>query len=62
MQCIGRTFVRLSLENRLRLDRFRRHQSLTRDRVVNEIVANYLNRIFTETRLDHVLRRRRRAA
>jgi predicted DNA-binding protein len=62
MQCIGRTFVRLSAENRLRLDRFRRHQSLTRDRIVNDIVADYLNRLYTELRLDHVLRRRRRAA
>ena len=62
MHCIGRTFVRLSAENRLRLDRIRRHQSFSRDRLVNDIVADYFDRIYAEARLDQVLRRRRRAA
>jgi hypothetical protein len=62
MRCIGRTFVRLSAENRLRLDRFRRHQSFSRDRLVNDIVADYFDRIYAEVRRDHVLQRRRRAA
>lgn len=62
MQCIGRTFVRLSAENRLRLDRFRRHHSFTRDRIVNEIVAEYFDGIYAELRLSHALRRRRRTA
>jgi len=62
MHCIGRTFVRLSPENRLRLDRFRRHQSFSRDRLVNDIVADYFDRVYAEVRRDHVLRRRRRAA
>jgi hypothetical protein len=62
MHRIGRTFVRLSAENRLRLDRIRRHQSFSRDRLVNNIVTDYFDRIYAEVRLDHVLRRRRRAA
>jgi hypothetical protein len=62
MHCIGRTFVRLSAENRLRLDRIRRHQSFSRDRLVNDIVADYFDRLYAEARRDHVLRRRRRAA
>jgi hypothetical protein len=62
MHCIGRTFVRLSEENRLRLDRVRRHQSFSRDRLVNDIVADYFDRIYAEVRRDHVLHRRRRVA
>ena len=62
MQRIGRTFVRLSAENRLRLDRFRRHQSFSRDRLLNDIVADYFDRIYAELRLDSSLHRRRRAA
>jgi hypothetical protein len=62
MHCIGRTLVRLSAENRLRLDRFRRHQSFSRDRLVNDIVADYFDRIYADVRREHVLHRRRRAA
>lgn len=59
MHRIGRTLVRLSAENRLRLDRLRRHQALTRDRVVNEIVRDFLNTVSPEAQ---ILSRRRRAA
>ncbi|GEM_PF-6562324 len=59
MHCIGRTLVRLSAENRFRLDRFRNHHSITRDRIVNDIVADYLDSVYGELRLDHVLMRRR---
>jgi len=62
MHCPGRTFVRLSAENRSRLDRSRRHRAVSRDRLVNEIIADYFDRIYAEVRLQHVLRRRRRAA
>jgi hypothetical protein len=59
MQRIGRTLVRLSAENRLRLDRFRRHQALSRDRIVNDLIRDFLNSIrFTTS--GHF--RRRRAA
>lgn len=58
MQRIGRTFVRLSAENRLRLDRSRRHQSFSRDRLVNDIVADYFDRIYADLRLDYPHRRR----
>jgi len=61
MHRIGRTFVRLSPENRLRLDRLRRHHGCSRDRLVNEIVAEYLDRLYAEMRSDHTLRRRRAA-
>ncbi len=59
MHRIGRTFVRLSTENRSRLDRFRRHQALSRDRLVNAILRDYLDTrsCSAEPRL-----RRRRAA
>lgn len=43
MHRIGRTLVRLSAENRLRLDRLRRHQAVSRDRIVNDIVREFLN-------------------
>lgn len=59
MHRIGRTLVRLSAENRLRLDRFRRHQALTRDRIVNEIIRDFLNTVPPEVQS---LSRRRRAA
>ena len=59
MHRIGRTLVRLSAENRLRLDRFRRHQALTRDRIVNEIIRDFLNTAHAEV---PSLPRRRRAA
>lgn len=62
MQRIGRTCVRLSAENRLRLDRFRRHQSFSRDRLLNDIIADYFDRIYAELRHDSSLHRRRRAA
>lgn len=62
MQRIGRTFIRLSTENRLRIDRFRRHHSCPRDRLVNDIVAEYFDRLYAEICLEHSIRRRRRAA
>jgi hypothetical protein len=62
MHCTGRTFVRLSAENRSRLDRSRRHRAISRDRLVNESIADYLDSIYTESRLQLVMRRRRRAA
>lgn len=60
MHCIGRTFVRLSAENRLRLDRFRRHHSLTRERVVNDIIRDFFNALHSPAREQRT--RRRRAA
>lgn len=59
MHRITRTLVRLSTENRLRLDRFRRHHALTRDRVVNDIVRDFLNTYRSEV---HRRSGRRRAA
>lgn len=59
MHRIGRTLVRLSAENVLRLDRFRRHRALTRDRIVNEIIRDFLNTVLPGARS---LSRRRRAA
>ena len=61
MQRIGRTFVRLSSENRLRLDRSRRHQSFSRDRLVNDILSDYFDRLNANLRL-YCAHRRRRAA
>ncbi len=61
MHRIGRTFVRLSSENRLRLDRLRRHHDYSRDRLVNEIVADYLDRIYTDILSEHALHHRRAA-
>jgi hypothetical protein len=61
MQRIGRTFVRLSAENRLRLDRSRRHQSFSRDRLVNDILADYFDRLYADFGLDYAQRRRRAA-
>jgi hypothetical protein len=61
MHRLGRTFVRLSAENRLRIDRLRRHDALSRDRVVNTIVADYFDQIYHETRRERILRRRRAA-
>ena len=43
MHRIGRTVVRLSAENRLRLDRLRRHRAVSRDRIVNDIIREFLN-------------------
>lgn len=59
MYRIGRTLVRLSTENRLRLDRFRRHHALSRDRIVNDIVRDFLNTYRSEV---HRRPGRRRAA
>ncbi len=41
MHRIGRTFVRLSSDNRRQLDRLRRHSSVSRDRLVNTIVRDF---------------------
>lgn len=60
MHCIGRTFVRLSAENRLHLDRFRRHHSLTREHVVNDILRDFFNNLRSPAREPRS--RRRRAA
>lgn len=60
MHHLGRTLVRLSPDNRLRVDRFRRHHDYSRDRLVNEIVREFFDR-------DHIpvaeprLRKRRAA-
>ncbi len=56
----GRTFVRLTPDNRIHLDRLRRHEDCSRDKLVNRIVADYLDSICNEYRLFH--RRRRKAA
>lgn len=47
MHRIGRTFVRLSHDNRRQLDRLRRHCSLSRDRLVNTIVRDFLEALDT---------------
>lgn len=59
MHGIGRTFVRLSSDNRLQLDRLRRHSSVSRDRLVNTIVRDFFEALHAavEPRLP-----RRRAA
>jgi hypothetical protein len=62
MHRIGWIFVRLSAENRSRLDRSRRHRAVSRDRLVNDIIADYFDRIHAQLRPEHSLRRRRRAA
>ncbi len=62
MHHIGKTFVRLSADNRLRVDRLRRHEALSRDRVVNAIVADYFDQIYMNVRRERIERRRRRAA
>jgi len=62
MHHIGKTFVRLSAANRLRVDRLRRHDALSRDRVVNTIVADYFDQIYMDVRRERLERRRRRAA
>jgi hypothetical protein len=59
MHRTGRTLVRLSTENRFRLDRFRRHHSLSRDRIVNDIVRDFLNTYSSE--VDRRAGRRRAA-
>jgi len=41
MHRIGRTFVRLSPDNRRQLDRLRRHSSVSRDGLVNTIVRDF---------------------
>lgn len=41
MHRIGRTFVRLSPDNRRQLDRLRRHSSVSRDRLVNTILRDF---------------------
>jgi hypothetical protein len=62
MHRIGRTFVRLSADNRIRVDRLRRHDALSRDHMVNAIVADYFDSIYVDMRRERILRRRRRAA
>jgi hypothetical protein len=59
MHRIGRTFVRLSPDNRRQLDRLRRHSSVSRDRLVNTIVRDFFETLHApaEPRLH-----RRRAA
>jgi hypothetical protein len=47
MHGIGRTFVRLTHDNRRQLDRLRRHHSLSRDRLVNTIVRDYFEALDT---------------
>jgi len=47
MHHIGRTFVRLSPDNRRHLDRLRRHRSVSRDRLVNTIVRDFLETLDT---------------
>jgi hypothetical protein len=49
MHRIGRTFVRLSRDNRPQLDRLRRHASVSRDRPVNTIVRDFLEALDTAT-------------
>jgi stress-induced morphogen len=58
MHCIGRTFVRLSAENRLHLDRFRRRHSLTRERVVNDILRDFFNGLHSRAHQPRIRRRR----
>ena len=60
MHRIGRTYVRLSAENRLRLDRFRRHHAVTRDHIVNDIVRDFFNSLRSSS-TEPPLRRRRAA-
>lgn len=57
---LGRTFVRLTSENRIHIDRLRRQQHCSRDRLVNQIVAEYLDTIYEEHRRPH--RRQRKVA
>ena len=57
---LGRTFVRLTSENRIHIDRLRRQQRCSRDRLVNQIVAEYLDTIYEEHRRLH--RRQRKVA
>ncbi len=56
----GRTLVRLTPDNRFHLDRLRRHEDCSRDKLVNRIVAEYLDTFYEEHRALH--RQRRRAA
>jgi hypothetical protein len=42
MKRLGRTFVRLNTDTCVRIDRMRRHASLSRDRLVNWIIRDYL--------------------
>lgn len=55
-----RTFVRLSPDNRIHIDRLRAQQHCSRDRLVNQIVAEYLDAIYADLRDLH--RQRRSAA
>ncbi|HEX7707745.1 MAG TPA: hypothetical protein VF701_14905 [Thermoanaerobaculia bacterium] len=59
MDAPGRTYIRLTSSNRIQIDRLRRHHAWTRDRLVNQIVAEYLDRIYEELRASH---RKRSAA
>jgi hypothetical protein len=59
MHRIGWTFVRLTAENRVKLDRVRKHAGTTRDRLVNTIIRDFLESAVTRS---HSARRRRRAA
>jgi hypothetical protein len=59
MHRIGRTFVRLSPDNRRQLDRLRRHSSLSRDRLVNTILRDFLETLHIAA--EPLLHRRRAA-
>jgi hypothetical protein len=59
MHRIGRTFVRLSPNNRRQLDRLRRHSSVSRDRIVNTIVRDFFKTLHAAA--EPLLLRRRAA-
>ena len=54
-----RTLVRLSSDNSVHLDRLRTRRSCSRDRLVNQIVSDYLDGLYDELR---TCRRKRRHA
>lgn len=56
---LGRTLVRLTPDNRIHLDRLRRREDCSRDKLVNRIVSDYLDALYEEHRFR---RRRRRVA
>jgi hypothetical protein len=51
MHRIGRTFVRLSPDNRRQLDRLRRHTAVSRDRLVNTIVRDFFESLHSAAEL-----------